>query len=303
MPHSTQRRFLNVFAPVKINLYLHITGRLGNGYHTLDSLVSFADIGDQILIEPAKKFQFKVIGPYADAFDQNALDKSAASSNLAVQAAWRMAKLADKELALKITLTKNIPLSSGIGGGSADAAAVIWGLKEWWSMPQNIADIGQSFTSLGADVPICLHCRSSRILNIGDKIMDAPYMAETPIVLVNPAKPCLTERVFQNYEGRFTSDTKLPDDLSDFHDLISLLKQQKNDLQISATEIIPEISNVLNALNGQSDCVFSQISGSGATCFGLFEYKESADVAAAEIAKDNPDWWVKSGWLNRPERY
>src|SRR5688572_448917 len=125
---ATETRLLTIFSPAKINLYLHITGRLDNGYHLLDSLVAFADVGDEIEIEPDTEFKFHIDGPYANAFGPKDRDHSPDSSNLVVQAVWSLAQAAQKIPNVRVKLTKNLPLASGLGGGSSNAAAVIWGL-------------------------------------------------------------------------------------------------------------------------------------------------------------------------------
>ncbi len=300
---STQTKLLTIFAPAKINLYLHVTGRLDNGYHTLDSLIAFADIGDSIEIEPAQDFQFRVRGVYAEKFSPKELDASPNSSNLAVQAAWSLARTAQKTLNARITLTKNLPLASGIGGGSSDAAAVMWGLCEWWNIPRNAPYLPGLMANLGADVPVCFSCKPARVRGIGDVLDPAPPIGETAVVLVNPGKPCPTPKVFAQYTGGYREPQALPASLENFKDLVAFLKANDNDLQVPACEIEPEIETVLKALNAQKSCAFARMTGSGATCFGLFKNEMAVQKAAKAIAVKNPGWWVKSGWLNRPERY
>lgn len=300
---STQTKLLTIFAPAKINLYLHVTGRLDNGYHTLDSLVGFADIGDQLQIEPAQDFEFSADGPYSKAFGPKELDASPHSNNLVVQAAWALAQAAQKTPNVRAKLTKNLPIAAGIGGGSSDAAAMIWGLLEWWELSPQAKFLPALMTRLGADVPVCLSCRPARMRGIGDILDPAPPMDEVPIVLVNPAKPCMTADVFRTYSSAYKEPQSLPDSLLDFGDLVEFLKGQENDLFEPACAVVPEIKNVMHALEAQSGCALARLSGSGPTCFGLFEDEAAARDAADAIAEDNPDWWVKSGWLNRPERY
>lgn len=300
---STQTKLLTVFAPAKINLYLHVTGRLDNGYHTLDSLVAFADIGDQLEIEPAQDFEFQIKGPYSNSFGSKERDASPHSANLVVQAAWALAQATQKIPNIRATLTKNLPIASGIGGGSSDAAAMIWGLLEWWGISSQSHFLPGLMARLGADVPVCLSCKPSRIRGIGDIIDTAPDMAEVALVLVNPAKPCITADIFRLYGGSFKEPQSMPETLADFDTLIAFLGEQDNDLYDAACGMVPEIGNVINALDGQAGCALARMSGSGATCFGLFKDEETAKAAAATIKEENPDWWVKAGWLNRPERY
>lgn len=300
---EAQTKLLTIFAPAKINLYLHVTGRLDNGYHTLDSLVGFTDIGDQIEIEPATDFEFRVQGPYSGAFGPKELDASPSSSNLVVQAAWALAQATQKVPNIRATLTKNLPVASGLGGGSSDAAALIWGLLEWWDIPGQASFLPGLMARLGADVPVCLSCKPSRVRGIGDVLDPAPAMNEIPVVLVHPARPCITANVFTAFGGKFKEPQTMPESLEDFDELVAFLKDQSNDLYEPACEIVPEIRNAINALNAQKHCALARLSGSGSTCFGLFPDENAAQQAASTIAGENPDWWVKAGWLGRPERY
>jgi 4-diphosphocytidyl-2-C-methyl-D-erythritol kinase len=300
---STQTKLLTIFAPAKVNLYLHVTGRLDNGYHMLDSLVAFADIGDQVEIEPAADFQFRVKGPYANGFGPKELDASPNSANLVVQAVWSLAQAAQKVPNIRATLIKNLPLASGLGGGSSDAAAVIWGLLEWWALSSQAHYLPGLMARLGADVPVCLPCKPSRVRGIGDILDPAPSMPEVAIVLVHPAKPCPTAEVFSHFGDQFMETQTLPASFDTFDTLISFLREQENVLYKPAYNLVPEISNAINALAAQKHCALARLSGAGATCFGLFQHERDAKQAAKTIASENPDWWVESGWLNRPERY
>lgn len=300
---STQTKLLTIFAPAKINLYLHVTGRLDNGYHTLDSLVSFADIGDVITIEPSSDFSFHLEGPFAGAFGPKERDESPNSSNLAVRAMWMLAQAAQKHPHLKITLTKNLPLSSGLGGGSSNAASVLWGLCEWWGISHQAPYLPGLMATLGADVPVCLKCQPTRMRGIGEILDAVPPMPEIAIVLINPGKPCPTGQVFAHFAGEFHDPTPLPESIETVDGLLDILKTRNNQLLDSAIQIVPEIVNVIQAMEIQDGCKLARLSGSGATCFGLFETEGQAATAAAEIADENPDWWVQSAWLNRPERY
>lgn len=300
---STRTKTLSIFAPAKINLYLHVTGRLDNGYHTLDSLVAFADIGDEIKIEPSSDFVFRAQGPYAAGFTPKELDASPNSSNLVAQAVWALARAAQKTPNVKITLTKNLPLASGIGGGSSDAGAALWGLLEWWGIPKQAQYLPSLMVALGADVPVCLPCAPARLRGIGDILDPAPAMPEMPVVLVHPRKPCPTAQVFARFRGDFREPLPLPAQIESVDALASFLKTRHNDLYAPACDVAPEIINAVHTLESRAGCRLARMSGAGATCFGLFASDEHAKAAARDIAHENPDWWVKSGWLNRPERY
>ncbi len=290
-----------VFAPAKINLFLHLTGRRNDGYHTLQSLIGFADIGDVIDIEPAEDFAFSVKGPFSEPLER---EDAGGKNNLVIKAAQGLAEIVNKPLDIHIRLTKNLPIAAGLGGGSSDAAATIWGLQEYWGLNRDTPYLWPLMTRLGADVPMCLRCQPQMVEGIGEDLKPAPLMPEIPIILVNPLHTCSTEDVFLHSSSKVYKDNvSAPAGFSSVFEMIAFLQKCDNDLFDSAASLLPEIKNVMSALETQKDCLFAQMSGSGASCFGLFETINEAKKAAKIIAKDNPDWWVKTAWLNRPERY
>lgn len=304
MNMASPHKKLKVFAPAKINLYLHVTGRLDNGYHTLDSLIAFADIGDHLDLSPSQDFKFNASGDFSGRFSAKELDASPSSSNLVAQAAWALARAAQKTPSVHASLTKNLPMGAGIGGGSSDAAAMIWGLLEWWRLPKDGAYLPALLAELGADVPVCFSCAPNRVRGVGEVLDPVIAMPEVPIVLVYPARPCDTKDVFMRYKGAFQTPRSLPSEgFETLGALLGFLEDTQNDLSEAALSVVPEISNALRALEAQNGCALSRMTGSGSSCFGLFEHEHDAQSAADKIAEENPDWWVKSGCLNRPERY
>lgn len=301
------QKTLTVLAPAKINLYLHMTGLRDDGYHLLDSLIAFADIGDRVIIEPAEKFSFLVRGHYAGAFTAQEKEESPDSSNIVVRAFWAYAEILKRKPDCRVTLIKNIPLAAGIGGGSSDAAAVLWGLSKYWSAPHQTESLSDLAEKLGADVPVCMKSAPMRVSGIGEILEEAPFMVDFPIVLVNPVVRCPTVRVFkafdEKYRGKGRSLVTLPEDLSDLDDLLVFLQQQDNDLQDFAVGFVPEITGILDILRTQKGCELARMSGSGATCFGLFRDEFDAIDAAEEISRTYPAWWVRSGFINRVSRY
>ena len=292
-----------IFAPAKINLFLHITGRRQNGYRKLDSLVCFADIGDTIHIETADHFSFHITGSFADQFSDTEKESHTDSQNLVVRAARMLSQITKTPLTCKITLEKNLPIAAGVGGGSSDAAAVIWGLQRLWGISHDTDFLLPFLTQIGADVPVCYHAQSCIMQGIGDVILPAPNMPEIPILLVNPMIFCPTERVFMNHNNVYKSPLTLPDNIQTIFSLVDILKTTSNDLYAPAQQSAPEISNVISALGGQPQTLLSRMSGSGATCFGIYETLQDAQNAHDAIAKDNPDWWLATGHLNTIERY
>lgn len=264
-------------APAKVNLTLHVTGRRDDGFHMLDSLVAFADIGDRIVIEPAAETVLTVTGPEAAGVPTGA-------DNLVLRAA---------ELAgappVHMVLEKHLPVASGIGGGSSDAAAALRALSELSGQPLAIDPL-----TLGADVPVCLAGHAARLRGIGEVLTPAD-IPEMDAVLVNPRVPVSTAEVFGGLENR--SNPPMPDRLPRFGDVSELagwLSMQRNDLQDPAISLNPKISRVLRALSETSDCLLARMSGSGATCFGIYPDAEGAASAADSIAQAHPGWWARS---------
>lgn len=290
-----------VFAPAKLNLFLHVRGRRRDGYHLLESLVAFADVGDSLEIEEAESFSFEISGPFSKSFEKQT--GYADDQNLVVRSARLLSQIVGKPLSLKIKLIKNLPLSSGLGGGSSDAAACIWGLQNFWGLSKNEAYIAPLLLKLGADVPVCYACEPQIMRGIGEDLSPAPVMPEIPILIVNPNKPCNTKDVFSFYDQAYSDVISVPKHFSDLYHLIDFLRTTRNDLYEPALHIVPEIKNVLHSLDSQDGSLFSRMSGSGASCFGLFESAEHCDNAAQQIQNENPDWHVFAATLNSPERY
>ncbi len=290
-------------APAKINLYLHLTGKRGDGYHLLDSLVGFANIADQLIIEPAPRFSFSVQGPYARSFSAKDLDPSINSHNLVVRAAKALAQETGNRPDFKITLTKNIPLESGLGGGSSDAATCLWALMKAWNIPHNAPFLDGLMLKLGADVPVCLKCQPTFMRGIGETLSPAGEIPEIPVLLIWPGKGHSTQTVFKQYASPFTPPIEQPNSFKETKDLINFLQTTENDLYAPACCLTPEISEMMALINEQNNVLLSRMSGSGTSAYALFEDEEQALNAAENILRTKPHWWVKTGWLNRPGRY
>jgi 4-diphosphocytidyl-2-C-methyl-D-erythritol kinase len=281
------------FAPAKINLYLHVTGRRADGYHLLDSLVAFADIGDTLEISPAEEFSFSVRGPFAAAFTP---EERAGSRNLAARAALTLAQAMGREPRFALSLTKNLPLAAGMGGGSADAAAAIRAVLAFWKTDaDSLKELPALLLSLGADVPACLRGAPARMEGVGDILRAVPAIPALPLVLVNPGTPCPTPDVFRAFEGPFSAPVSYPAAWKDAADFRAFLAAQRNDLTQAAVKIAPATEDALAALRAQKSCRLARMTGSGATCFGLFESAQAAQDAATAIAGLQPGWWVKAG--------
>ena len=258
------------FAPAKINLTLHVTGQRTDGYHLLDSIVVFADIGDRLWFSPAPQLQITVKGPFAEGVPTD-------RRNLV----WRAAEVAG--WTGHITLEKNLPHGAGIGGGSSDAAAV---LRRFGAVDQAL--------SLGADVPVCLSSKPQHMRGIGEVLEPLAPLPELEIVLVNPQVPVPTGQVFAGLTSKQNPPMPPLPEFADIAALCRWLGAQRNDLELPARAVAPQIDTALGALEG---ALFARMSGSGATCFGLYE--RGAASAAAQIAQAHPDWWVRAGRVLR----
>jgi 4-diphosphocytidyl-2-C-methyl-D-erythritol kinase len=275
---------IEVFAPAKVNLALHVTGRRADGYHLLDSLVVFADVGDRLRIEPAPELSLTVSGPFASGVPTD-------GANLVLRAALLMARPGQ---GARIALEKNLPHGGGIGGGSADAAATLRGLSGLWgaALPGAEAILG-----LGADVPACLAAPApQRMRGIGEDLTPLSGLPEVHLVLVNPGVPVPTGAVFARLAAGAGADnpnlTPWPG-VPDFDGFAAWLGQQRNDLEAPARDVAPVIDEALAALRGAPDCRLARMSGSGSTVFGLFANAETAAIAAAGLAGTHPGWWVR----------
>lgn len=299
-------RAMTIFAPAKVNLFLHVTGRRPDGYHLLDSLVMFADIGDRIRIEPASTFSFAVDGPFSESFVAGERDAGIESTNLAVRAVRALAEKTGREPRFRLTLSKNLPLGAGMGGGSSDAAAVLWGLMDLWNISPQAPFLPDLMMSLGADVPVCFSARSVLMRGIGEALSALPDLPEIPVVLAWPGRPsntALAFKAFRDSGAPFRPPLTLPEDLSDLASITAFLKTTGNDLLEPACLQRPEIPGILQSMESQTGCAVARMTGSGSACFGLFAREEDSIAAASLLSKATPRAWVRAGWLGRTARY
>jgi len=279
-------------APAKLNLYLHVVGRRADGFHLLDSLVAFADIGDRLTVEPAARLALEITGPFA-----RDLAAAPQEQNLAWRAAEHLARRLGRAPAARLTLEKNLPVASGIGGGSSDAAAALKSLADLWQAKLSDAELAAIGAELGADVPACLAGKSVFVGGIGERLAPAPSLPHASLVLANPGKPLPTADVFRARQGAFSAAARFAQAPRDAAELAALLASRGNDLTAAARGLVPEIGAVLTALGDGSGALLARMSGSGATCFGLFKDPAAAAGAAAQLRAGHPGWWVASGKL------
>ena len=275
---------IRVLARAKVNLYLHVTGKRSDGYHLLDSLVAFAGVGDELTASPADDLTLTVDGPTAQ-------DLPGGEINIVEKAAQLLAQHSPHKQGAKLHLTKNLPVAAGIGGGSADAAAALVALTRLWNLTLAKPVMDQLALSLGADVPVCLEGQAVHMSGIGEILTPAPALPPAWMVLVNPMLPCPTPAVFKARTGAFSPPAPLTQSPPTISDLCDALRLRHNDLAPPAIATLPTIAHVLNALDSQDGCLLSRMSGSGATCFGLFETQLQAQNSADLIKKMQTKWW------------
>jgi 4-diphosphocytidyl-2-C-methyl-D-erythritol kinase len=268
------------FAPAKVNLALHVTGRRADGYHLLESLVVFAGVGDDLVAESAEGLTLEVDGPRAAGVPVD-------GRNLVLRAA----EMLDGPGA-RITLVKRLPHAAGIGGGSSDAAATLRMLSRLWEVP-----VPGDVTGLGADVPVCLRAPAPmRMEGVGEVVKAVPALPEAALVLVNPGVEVPTPAVFRALASH--DNPGMPDvpEGMDYAGFIGWLAGTRNDLQAAAAAIAPVIGDVLEALRA-AGADFAVMSGSGATCVGLTRDMGAAERMALAVAR--PGWWVAAAPILR----
>lgn len=281
-------------ARAKINLYLHVTGKRPNGYHTLCSLVMFADMGDRVSLAPAEQFALTVTGPFALAIQQ-----ISPHENIIDKAAHALAAACGRSLDFAITLEKTLPVGSGIGGGSADAAAVIRLMLRFWNMtPDDVPDFDALLLSLGADVPMCFYSRTLHAGGVGEDVTPLPDVPAFHAVLIYPDATVSTADIFRQYSANMLKaapiDTAHLSALQTADDVIAFLHETDNHLAPASTALYPQITDALAIAGGQAGVLLHRMSGSGSCCFALCDTHGDAVAAAQAIKSAYPSWWVQT---------
>ena len=270
---------LQALSRVKVNLYLHIIGKRADGYHNLDSLVAFPEIGDEILVSPSNSINLKITGKSKKELNEK--------ENLILKA---IKLLKNKKMGADIHLIKETPISAGLGGGSSNAAVTLKLLSKLWNVP--LPPINE-LVLLGADIPVCMDWRLQRMQGIGEKNSFVASPDSLWIVLLNNGDRVPTSTVFQGLaQNEFSGLVNVPR-LNEKNILIKFLKSTRNDLEKSAIKNYPAINDLINSLNLTSGCLVARMSGSGSTCFGLYEKKDEAEKAKKHLLNKFPKAWIK----------
>lgn len=287
-PHIFHER-----APAKINLYLHVKRKREDGYHDLDSLLAFTDFGDEISLIQSNRRCLKITGSFASGLSDNEQTLEKTSQNILAKTLWAIANYAHEEPLFDITLTKNIPLGAGLGGGSTDAAALAHILCNIWNIDSNASKFQNILFTLGADVPACFYAKPCRIQNAGEAGFTKHNLPPLDALLIHPNEHCSTASIFKSNNQYLDNEIKIPDTFETSDDLITFLKNKENTLTKAAIKNIPTIQSILNTLQEQNCAILSRMSGSGSACFAIFNTQDAAHNVAQTIKNLHPEWWVQ----------
>lgn len=275
------RATIREVAPAKINLFLHVGAKRADGYHPLQSLAVFTATSDILAMEPAPDLSLTIDGPFAKGLE-------AETDNLVLKAARALGTHG-----AKLTLTKNLPVASGIGGGSADAAAALRGLNALWAIEKDDAALADIAAGFGSDIPACLLSTACFMEGRGEMLRQAESMPYVPMLLTNPGVAVPTKDVFAALDERSGVDMALPRGrFTDTADLLRFLETTRNDLEAPAQRLQPMIGEVLAAITAQPGALLVRMSGSGATCFGIFADDDCCRRAGEGLKQSHPGWWI-----------
>lgn len=277
-------------AHAKLNLSLRVSGRRNDGYHELRSLVAFAGTCDWLTAEAADELTLAVTGPFGELL-------TGEPDNLVLRAARALREQSGVAAGARLTLEKNLPVASGIGGGSADAAAALRALMRLWEVAPGDEALMRLALSLGADVPVCLGTAPALMSGIGERIERLSALPSFGLVLANPGVALSTAAVFRELDAS-PFDGALEEGavpaFATLYELVAWLMTEKNDLEAPAIRLVPEIGETISALAGTVECRLARMSGSGATCFGIYPGEAEARAAAEVLAAAYPRWWVEA---------
>jgi 4-diphosphocytidyl-2-C-methyl-D-erythritol kinase len=274
-------------AHAKVNLWLNVVGRRADGYHLLDSLVVFTDLADRLEVAPSDSLSLALEGPESAAIAGDA-------DNLVLKVARLLASRAGVAPRAALRLAKHIPVAAGLGGGSADAAAALHALVDLWRVAMPVEELFDIAASLGADVPMCLAGRPALASGVGEVLRPAPPLPPCAILLANPRTPLATPEVFAARCGAFSTPASVPSGWPDLHMFAADLAARGNDLTAAAISLQPVIADMLEVLRRGDGARYAAMSGSGATCFALYETLEAAREGATRLPAA---WWRHAGLL------
>ncbi|MDB5432193.1 MAG: 4-(cytidine 5-diphospho)-2-C-methyl-D-erythritol kinase [Caulobacter sp.] len=289
---------LSAFAPAKVNLFLHVGAVGADGYHPVCSLMTFADVGDRVFVQPSESPEFEITGPFGDLLD-------AGPDNLVVRAARALlARAGGPQPPFRLILEKALPVAAGLGGGSSDAGATLRLLRGALGLALQDEVISAIAAELGADGPACLEARPVIGEGRGDRLSAPPGMPVLDAVLVNPRVASPTGAVYRAFDedGAIGGADRppLPEAFEDAVEAVAYLSRCRNDLEAPAVRLTPVIGEVLETLRYEPETLMARMSGSGATCFALCADGIEAEGLADRLSAMRPDWWVRRCRLGGP---
>lgn len=272
-------------APAKLNLDLYVTGRRADGYHLLDSIMTFTQWGDQLVIEPSEQLSLAVSGPQSHILTGELLSTERNSPNLVIKAVYAMADAVGRGPNVQIHLEKNIPSGAGLGGGSSDAAATMHALNELWGHALSLDELCTIGLQFGAEIPVCLRGQPTRVQGIGE-VMTSVDIPQMNIVIAWPDQPLMTADVFQAFKNKNCDFDDVPKDRDDF-------KNGKNSLTQAAISLCPDIKDIIDQMANMDGCEVTRMTGAGSACFGIFKTNVQAEKAVTLF--ENSIWTIIDG--------
>ena len=280
------KTFEEYLSPIKLNLFLEVINKTSDGYHQLESLMIFCKFGDFIKIKKSNKFLFSIEGPFSENLSTR--------QNIIIDTVSLLENFFGMKFNIEIVLKKNLPISSGMGGGSSNAATVFHCLKNLYNLKIKKKDLDELLFSLGADVPFCYYRKSAMVRGKGEKIFFLnKKIRELPVVLVNPLIEISTKKIFENLNLNKSYKDKFDYNDIDKANLFDYLEEKKNDLQPFAEKICPKIREISDFLKVKTNAKFSRMTGSGATCFSIYENKDDAINAERILRSEFKQIWIK----------
>ena len=276
------KRLNKFISPAKLNLYLEVNNKRKDGFHNLESLMTFCEVGDVIRIERSKALELKIIGPFGKFLDHN--------ENIILKVVKGLEQLYERKFKVCVTLEKNLPISSGMGGGSSNAATVVRAIHNIFGINES-RDLDNFLISIGADVPFCYYGRTALIRGIGEKIEFVNHeLCDYYVLLINPIKEVSTQKIFEKL--KIVKTKKAKKEIKSTKLNLEFLKEKENHLQAVAIQELFEIKTILEFLKFETDSLYSRMTGSGATCFSIFASKESLKIAEKMFKLKFPSYWI-----------
>jgi len=276
----------SLFSPAKINLFLEILSKRNDGFHNLNSLMCFCNIGDKIKISKSESYSLNITGPFSDDLKSK--------NNIITDTLKKLEIFFNKKFSVSIVLEKNLPISSGMGGGSSNAATIVRAIINIFNLNVKKLDLDKLLLSIGSDVPFCFYGKPSIVSGIGEKVVFLKHLEDLKVLLVNPLVEISTKSIFHQIKYFNTNPTNFPREKINRSKLIDILNQSKNDLQYIVTKKNTQVNEVIDFFKNETESSFYRMTGSGATCFGVFDTYSHMKKAEVKLKNKNNNWWIAS---------